>query len=361
MLSPDETVKNSRTIVLRGFYGKGNMGDEALLRSILSHLGQEFNYKISVNTPGTPKDDWRKRFPYSQHTIISSLARGKVMSPEVSTFFLGGGGLGLGFGYDQLICARRAGKAFIHSGVHIHDDFFEGKDKDFLQATRSMLLLANMTTVRDKFSLESLNKYDIPGEFLPDWAFGLESEVWSPPVPEKYVVVTFRRRPPNDAELIKPWLFEMQRFIEALGAKMVVLPFDKGDAMLTKMLGFSDLNVPDLYFSPEKAKYLISKALAVVSFGRFHPIVFGLSEHVPTFSVDYWYAKESKHKTSLLLREEGFGDSIFHQGNFVDFTSERLMQTTHEMAGALTDGRFNEYKAMIDQSSQRMRAIANQH
>ncbi len=38
-------------IVLRGFFAKGNMGDEALVHSIVRNIGPEFAYKFALNSP----------------------------------------------------------------------------------------------------------------------------------------------------------------------------------------------------------------------------------------------------------------------------------------------------------------------
>lgn len=364
VVSEQSKMKKSRLdkrkkVVVRGFYGNGNMGDEALLQSIMAHLGDEFAYKFAINTLDKPGVLTRE--PYISYPCINSLNRGEVMKDDVCGFFLGGGGLGLGFGYNQLICARRAGKAIIHSGVHIHDDFFSVGDPLMIEASSAFLKLAHMTTVRDRLSLDVMQRYGVPGEWMPDWAFGLDAEPWDAPVPDDYIVVTFRSRPPNDVELITPWLKGVQEFAQSMGLPIVALPYDKGDARLTEKLGYGDSMLADLYFDPAKAKHVISRAKAVISFGRFHPIVFALSENVPAFAVDYWFARETGHKTTLLLREEGHEAGIFHTGHLNSFTGDELGKRYAILADKMKSKPFDAYKGIIEDVASRMRTLLRKH
>lgn len=349
-----------KQVVLRGFFAKGNMGDEALSHSIIRHIGPEFSYKFALNSPAL--DATTTHWPYKGAKCIDSLNRGEVMKPEVCGFFLGGGGLGLGFGYNQMICARRAGKAIVHSGVHIHEDFFSKKDPVMVDASRAMLKLAHITTVRDRLSIDVMTHYDVPGEWAPDWAFGLKAEPWDAPLPSSdYIVVTFRARPPDDVELITPWLQGVRDFAASLGCEIVVVPFDAGDAKLAAKLGFGDKTIKDLYFAPEKAKHVIAGARAVVSFGRFHPVVFALAEHVPAFAVDFWFARETGHKTTLLLREDGMEEGIYHRGLLDDFTADKLGARLSRLQAKMKKKPFANYPTMLADLGKRIQALMHAH
>src|SRR6218665_2288518 len=95
-LDKAETCMKKRLIV-RGYYGNGNCGDEALLQSIFSFFSDEYRIGVSVNDPSGVTERLKKKsiFPYHQMDIVSWLNRGIMGSPDTVGMFLGGRGLGL--------------------------------------------------------------------------------------------------------------------------------------------------------------------------------------------------------------------------------------------------------------------------
>lgn len=339
-------------LVVRGFYGNNNCGDEALLATMLQYFSRDYRIVVAVNNLVYVKEKLitPKIPPYDKLKVIWSLNRGAMAAPDVAGLLLGGGGLGLGFGWDQYMFAWRYGKKIIHTGVHITEEFISDDASDFNTVTSMFLRAAHFFSVRHRRSIEVAGRLGVHPQYVPDWAFGLDQK--EGPLPKgDYVVVTIRadtnRNNPRTPEIIK----SITDYAAAEGLKIVLIPFDASDQNLTRSFNIKGEMMGNLFSKPQYVKYLIGQAKAVFSLGRYHPLVFGMANDVPTFSVDTVRPGRSDDKTCLQLVEEGLGDFHFPTGRFGDFTPAEIARLVRLYRDGPLTKPFLGNKALVDQAA----------
>lgn len=111
-------------IVLSGFFGRGNVGDEAMLQVQYERLSPHFDLTISVEERGAYDGFWNW-YPYNQCPIIHQANTDALRADEVLGLHVGGGELRLGFNGGQLLAARAAGKTVCMSGIEGGETFTE--------------------------------------------------------------------------------------------------------------------------------------------------------------------------------------------------------------------------------------------
>jgi len=170
-------MTDSKSLVLiSGYYGFGNLGDEAILESIISELSKSVPKESIVVLSNNPEHH-RKTFGVSaadrwkMATLIRLLAKAKL-------FISGGGGLfqdtnspGSTIYYGgQIVLARLFGaRPFIFAQGLGPLNTRAGK-----AATRVAAQLSNDITVRDKASLSMLESWNIKAELTADPVWTLE-------------------------------------------------------------------------------------------------------------------------------------------------------------------------------------------
>lgn len=170
-------MTDSKSLVLiSGYYGFGNLGDEAILESIISELSKSVPKESIVVLSNNPEHH-RQTFGVSaadrwkMATLIRLLAKAKL-------FISGGGGLfqdtnspGSTIYYGgQIVLARLFGaRPFIFAQGLGPLNTTTGK-----AATRVAAQLSNDITVRDKASLSMLESWNIRAELTADPVWTLE-------------------------------------------------------------------------------------------------------------------------------------------------------------------------------------------
>src|SRR5512140_28460 len=88
----DQPIDNYR-VIISGSYGGLNMGDEAILQSIITQLRQSLPVDISVLTRDA--DDTRRRHDVDRAIQVHDLSRSQVSEASAGQdlFILGGGGI----------------------------------------------------------------------------------------------------------------------------------------------------------------------------------------------------------------------------------------------------------------------------
>lgn len=342
-------------LLVRGYYGNGNCGDEALLQTMHQFFSPHYKLGVSVNNAANVHANLKKKnvFPYDEMDVHWSVDRGAVASPQTRGFLLGGGGLGLGFGWDQYMFAWLHGKKIIHTGVHITGEFFSN-DVHFNQVTRNFLNRADFFSVRHQHSIDMAAAFGVIPQYVPDWAFALNTED-SSYARGNYIVVTVRAETNKNNPLSRKFLDSIIEFARSHDLDILLLPFDGNDKGVTESLDLPGELIDSLYFQPKQVKHIIKGAKAVFSLGRYHPIIFAMSHDVPVFSIDTIRQSRSDDKTCLQLVEEGLEDYHFPIERADSFTPDlvaSLIEAYHD--GTTLNKRFLSYPAEVQAAADRI-------
>lgn len=302
------------SIIINGFFGKGNCGDEAILHTWYEKLSKEFKIIASVDSNLFEiEGNFNNNDIYQSIDLIQNRRVDIFSTNDILCFIIGGGGLGLGFGVEQWIHAKKQNKLIYYLGTIVHEEFFD-TDLTISAFNKVFFKSFDYIMVRDKISKYNLSrKLKIKSDYFPDIAFGLTPEVCDFALPEKFISVTIRDNGENDLESIKTWLQKIQTFAKNKKFEIVYIPFDRTDRNLMESIGIEiKEEYNKIFWHPKKVKYIISKSQMVFSMGRFHPLVFSLSTGVTCYYIkcqktDYeWrYKNETKDKSYNLLNDWG--------------------------------------------------------
>lgn len=325
-----EQILIKKKLVVRGFYGRGNCGDEALLQSLYELFGDKYQLTIATELGDANKDVLYNMHPYNQSDVINCENRLIFKNPGVAGFILGGGGLGLGFGMNQYIVAKRRGVPVVHIGTHIDASFLADETGEtigldevdnirvlkpevcrlFNQTMSGLLNLADYYAVRDTTSLKYAERLGVKAKYYPDLAFALRKDDSTEVQRDKRrLIIVIREYPPvhQDLERLKKWLGKVEEYAKKLGMYTRVLPFCEADAETTRQVGYGDKMIDGQYWNPKRVKQWIAYSGLVVTFGRFHPVVFAISEGTPVISIDH-FMEAYKNKATMLLDDSRLGE-----------------------------------------------------
>lgn len=332
-------------LVIRGFFGKGNCGDEAILQTLFDFFSPTFDIVISTDLKGIDEEWLYKMHPYNKSMIIHCEDRSIFKQKDVSGFLLGGGGFGNGFGFNQFAVARRAGKKIIHAGTHIDAGFFKGifqnnnvdqssgfgdvggffaindtqtpTDKKYNEAMKSFLNLADYTAVRNMASHKVCEYMGVKALYRPDWVFGLQKDTCGEIQKDwRRMIVVIREYGQQHEDLValKTWMQKIKSYAGKLGMYIKFLPFCNEDSNYLRKHGlYNEGEVIDgEFWNPRRAKQWIANSGMVVTMGRFHPVVFAISEGVPVISVDYNF-DHYRNKGCVLMEDSCLGQFVFNK------------------------------------------------
>ena len=313
-------------IIINGFFAKGNCGDEAILQTWNDMLSPYYRIVASIDADLLVNNYYKKFELYNNIDIIQNRRVDIFCREDIKGYIVGGGGLGLGFGVEQLLHAKLRNKKRMYLGTVIHDEFFDG-DESFIELNRQILNTFDIISLRDNYSKENLKKYfNIDGYFFPDVAFLLGKKEIEIKVEGDYVVIVIRDNGENDKESIKTWLDKITKYANDNNLKIMYIPFDKTDEILMKELNL-EIIYDEIYWKPKEVKYLISKSKMTFTLGRFHPLIFSISSGVTTYFIncqkqdgEWRYTKEGKDKSYQLLSDIGLIDNYLTNNDLnVDF------------------------------------------
>jgi polysaccharide pyruvyl transferase CsaB len=328
-LSTEENIKTMK-ILIKGFFGKNNIGDEAILDSMISSLKSEFpSSDIAVFT-NNPRFTAEK---YNVRPILNNWKKSyRVMLRETTKadiFILGGGGL---FPNDTPI------KIF-HSLLFLPIAKIFGTKKiiiysigvDPIRYRLSRLLMkiflnnfADEISTRDIESAEELRKCGVKNVAVyTDSAFLLPSDDTKAKkllnstgirLEDCYISVVLAK--PWDTEKEKDQVARYEDFLEGCvqvfnefmeehrDVHLLFIPFFyPGDKELAEII-IKRLKKPtrthliDVCNQPRVAKALIKNSSLLIGM-RFHSIVFAVSTAVPVAAISYG------PKSDSLLRKSG--------------------------------------------------------
>lgn len=272
-------TKESPAIMINGFYGAGNSGDEAMLRNFVFHMNRRLeNATFFVATEKSAL--WRQSKVY----YISPMDRSRLNLCDL--LVVGGGDLGVGFGWQLLSFAKAATEVkTANIGISINNTWTNPK---ILKAVQAMLSTYDLICVRDQHSKENLNSIDINCKAMTDMAIDLPPIEYEFLHKQKQVCLVIR----EVAQIHKQQQIELAEKVVELLTKdyfLTILPFSPEDAAFSKELRSIKSTNSQLIMTndPQHHKYIISNSKYLVSLGRFHPLVYAMEYAVPMLGVTY--------------------------------------------------------------------------
>lgn len=271
-------------IIINGFFGKGNCGDEAILQTWVDNLSEKYKIVASIDSNLIScNNEYKKYDLYKEIDVIQNRRVDIFCQDDIKGYIIGGGGLGLGFGVEQWIHAILRDKKTFYLGTIVHDEFFD--NEKIIEINKNFFNSFEMISVRDSISQKNLkNIFNIESYFYPDIVFALKSEKIDL-VYEDYITVTIRSSSVNDLEKTLIWLDKVKKFAKEKNYKIIYLPFDKSDELFMKNINL-EISYQSIYWFPKKTKYIIENSKMVFSLGRYHPLIFAMSSGVSCYYLE---------------------------------------------------------------------------
>ncbi len=261
-----------------GFYGFGNMGDEAVLQAIMQELGEDNEYIISTSLP-------LHLFERYSKVIGKELRLHEDMRTDFDAYILGGGGLNWGYGWRQCLSVFAKNMPCMNYGVSYNTRFYYAEKLHSLYY--EFLKHFSAITVRDEFSLQLLEKIGLEPVLTFDPAINLKTMPFECPENKIAVFPRYEDYPVSNQPQMD-WLIQELKDV----AEDVVLvpcapvntegvPVDMAlcKGIYDRLKGSEILNISP--FEPGKFKYFISKSKIIYSGGRYHPLVFAIAHDIP--------------------------------------------------------------------------------
>lgn len=271
------------TVVLSGFFGRGNCGDEAILQAQYELLAPRFTVVISVDERGAHDGFW-DRYPYDRCRIVHQANLAVLAEPEVVGIHVGGGGLPHGFNAAQVVHARGLDKPAFLTGVDAHAP----RSSAAAEAMRCYLALFDHVSVRSAASWRTMSSL-VPGcHHGADWAVGLATDGPAAIPRTDQVLVTIREFP---VELVTARyvdaLAELIAMLAGAHGRVVLLPFcPEDERFLDRLAPTARLPREVHWWDPRRMQRCIASARKIVSVGRLHPLVFAANVGTPAAFVE---------------------------------------------------------------------------
>jgi polysaccharide pyruvyl transferase WcaK-like protein/SAM-dependent methyltransferase len=289
-----------------GFYGWGNVGDEAMARSWERHLvrpfdGTSIRYATEASADHLARVNAENPF-YSADRHIMSVHDTEAMA-HFDIVIVGGGHLSSVYGAPLLLRARelRRAKLLARIGASVRDDFLQAGPRA-VALGKASLEMFDTISVRDRMALGAFGALGMTPHLGADLAIEFPSgDQTDMGLRTPYVVVVVREVRHHDIarqlEIVQGVLGAGRAGIEQHLPHIYLLPFCEPDARFLGAHGvsFPGIEVLDSYRTPERAAAVVARASFLVSIGRLHPLVFAMSNRVPCVAITY----RDKHAEAL--------------------------------------------------------------
>lgn len=211
-------------VVIVGFYGMGNCGDEAILlglKSILKSFDPNIGIDVATELPPIYHEEYNKKVDVGVRSLTNFDFGSGV--DRVGLLILGGGGLASGYGMGLVMRAKAAGIPVLNIGIEYIEYGDESRDFRLFQ---DYLRVFDDIVVRTKESSEYLNSLGISHHlgFCPSLRVE-EEKVFD--LPDKYVLVTPRKTDDKTDIQVDTIVNELN----VLNLPAVLLPFSKFDIL----------------------------------------------------------------------------------------------------------------------------------
>lgn len=277
----DPARATRRSLLVTGFYARGNCGDEALLQCVYEAFKDEYDITISVDEHGAYQG-WWDWYPYKgSHRVHQTNIAEFQQRREYAGAIVGGGGLKAGFAGMQMAAARARGIPTVLAGVDFPIDAGYDYDED---GVRAYLNLFDRIMVRTQPGKAQFDKFGWPVTLGADWAWRLPTDTARDIQPDaKRAVIIVREFPVDtvDSQYVRS-IQDLIAGLRAQGYKPCLAPFCPEDERFASELGF-DKGVPNErhWWNPRRMKQLLGASGLVVSVGRLHPIIFAADSPAP--------------------------------------------------------------------------------
>lgn len=298
--------RNDMRICITGFYGFANSGDEGILQSIVQDIGFEHDYIISTGLPYNRELFHNYKWELNRQGVrVYDIRTNEDVRSDFDCFILGGGEPGWGYGWRQCLSVFGKGIKCMNYAVGYNKRwYYSDKLKKYYY---EFLKNFDVITVRDEYSMDLLaGDSEIGGIGLNnvkltfDPSINLKRKEWdSCPVGKiavfpRYEDDAISNEPQLDwiiNELEKDKKDKKDKKIGVRGEDVILVACAPRsiegvdvDLELCKYLNQIMEGSQIIEISPfesGKIKYLISRSKLVISGGRYHPIVWAISEGVP--------------------------------------------------------------------------------
>ncbi len=271
------------TIVLSGFFGRGNCGDEAILQAQYERLSPHYDLIISVDQHGAYDGFWNW-YPYDRCPIVHQGNLGCVADHDVVAVHVGGGGLPHGFNAAQVVHARSHGKPALLTGV----------DAKPVSTPAAAAALQSYLGLFDFVSVRSGGSHQVLSELAPhchrgaDWAVALPTDGPLPVSRTDRVLITLREFP---RELLSSaYCQSIAELVSRLADRydeIALLPCcPEDERFLDWVPAVEQLPREVHWWNPRRVQREIAAAAAVVSVGRLHPLIFAANVGTPAAFVE---------------------------------------------------------------------------
>jgi polysaccharide pyruvyl transferase WcaK-like protein len=280
---PEQLPTTHGTIVLSGFFGRGNCGDEAILQAQYERLSPHFDLIISVDQYGA-RDGFWDWYPYDRCPTVHHGNLSCVADENVIAVHVGGGGLPYGFNAAQVIHARSHGKRAFLTGI----------DAKPVRTPAAAAALQSYLSLFDFVSVRSAGSHQILSELAPhchrgaDWAIALPTDGPLPVTRTNRVLIALREFP---RELLSSaYCQSIANLVSQLADRydqIALLPCcPEDERFLDWVPAVEHLPREVHWWNPRRIQREIAAASAVVSVGRLHPLIFAANVGTPAVFVE---------------------------------------------------------------------------
>jgi len=280
----------SKRVVLCGYYGEGNGGDEALLATLLQMLPPQVEPLVLSGNPAETR---------ARYGIAACDRRGivpVVRALSRSDAFIWGGG-------SLMQDATSAASPFYYGGLMAMAQGLGLETIAWAQGvgplrrslsrclTRRVLRSCSCVSVRDGGSAQLLRGWQVPHVVAPDPVWSLEAsptaEVWAVPSPRLAVIL--RPHPDLTPSRLETLIQALDRLQQATGAGVVFIPFQpEQDLPLAKRLQARLVGPSQIltWADPRQLKGLFP-AMDMVIAMRFHGLIMAAASSCRCFALSY--------------------------------------------------------------------------
>jgi hypothetical protein len=293
--------KSKRKLVLSGFFGRGNAGDEALLQVQYEKLSPHFDIIISVEERGAREGFW-DWYPYNKCQIIHHAEMKIFSSADVIGLHVGGGDLPFGFNGGQVLSAAAAGKPVFLTGVDT-GLAYQIAEKHNPQVLQNYLSAFAKISLRSKASYDFTKQYAPSAHYGADWAYGLETDQ-SPDVPHGLTLVVLREFSVNEISAdYRRAIAQLVQALEARNQPFAFLPFCPEDERFLNHIEATWGQAREVHWwNPRRLKQYIQQASLVVSVGRLHPLIMAGTTNTPCVFSEMQSQAHGESKTVMKVR-----------------------------------------------------------
>ena len=280
---------SAKTAILCGYYGQDNIGDEALLMTLMQMLPAGIQPLVLSANPQHTKETLQVA------AIPNRSAFPILEAMEKADYLIWGGGslmqdatsLRSPIYYGGLMAlAQQRGLKTIAWAQGI------GPLKSAFSRwlTRKTLMGCDKVSVRDRASVELLSTWGISPLIAPDPVWALEStsfpELWQLPAPR--IAVTLRQHPQLTHRKIQTLTKALQSFQTATDTCILLVPFQPQDQALAENIA-KQLPQPKAVISGESPTRLkrMFRGVEMAIGMRYHSLIMAASEECRCFALSY--------------------------------------------------------------------------